>query len=87
MAIQAAHATFELGSKFGLTHGHPSFVFLECKSKEALESALFKAKSNGIVVCEFHEPYGNWGLTAFASEPVPEDKRNLFKGYSLWRKS
>jgi len=86
-AIQASHATYVLGTQYGSSHGHPSFVFLEVKNKEALERALFKAQSNGITACEFHEPYCDWGLTAFACEPITEEKRGIFANYSMWRKS
>jgi hypothetical protein len=32
----------------------------------------------------FFEPYKNTGLTAFATKPITEDHRHLFKNFKLW---
>jgi hypothetical protein len=85
-AIQAAHAAIELG-KNGLSQTeHPSLVFLATKDKEALSSALAYASELGIKTFEFHEPYCEWGLTAFACEPITHRQRKMFKHFNLWRK-
>lgn len=42
--------------------------------------------SKGIATCEFHEPYMDWGLTSFGCEPITQEQRNIFSGYSLWFK-
>jgi hypothetical protein len=65
---------------------HPSLVFLSTNSKQELESALDHAREHGINTYEFHEPYQNWGLTAFACEPIPASKREAFSNFQLWRK-
>lgn len=86
-AIQAAHAALELGIKYGPSpDGHPSLVFLETKSSAELHEALLTMASRGIQTFQFHEPYQDWGLTAFACEPIPEHNRRLFKDFQLWRK-
>lgn len=80
-AVQAAHAVFEASQLYdGL---HPSFVFLSVDNKKQLE--LAQISFEGLVQYPFYETYADWGLTAFAIEPVTEDKRHLFKEYKLWR--
>lgn len=86
-AIQAAHAALELGIKHGPSpDGHPSLVFLAARDRDELSLALSYARSHDLRTFEFHEPYGDWGLTAFAIEPIPHGKRSLFSHYKLWRK-
>ena len=34
---------------------------------------------------EFVEPDWNYGLTAFATRPVIESERKLFKKFQLWK--
>ena len=76
-----------MGIKHGPSpDGHPSIIFLGTKDKQELESALDQARSHGLKTFEFHEPYQNWGLTSFACEPIPEEKRHLFSNFQLWRK-
>lgn len=66
--------------------GHPSIIFLSTKSKDELQEALAYTNSTGLRTFEFHEPYKNWGLTAFATQPIPQDQRHLFSKFNLWRK-
>lgn len=41
----------------------------------------------GISCAAFYEPYDNMGMTAFATLPVGEESRHLFKDYTLWGRS
>jgi hypothetical protein len=38
----------------------------------------------GIRTEAFYEPSWDYGLTAFATEPLTEDKRHFFRKYRLW---
>lgn len=86
-AIQAGHAALEAGIKHGPSpDGHPSLIYLEARDQDHLLEAKATIAQAGLKLYEFHEPYQDWGLTAFACEPIPQDKRALFKGFNLWRK-
>ena len=65
---------------------HPSLIFISTKSEAELQQALAYARSQGLSTYEFHEPYQDWGLTAFACEPIPDHLRKAFSNYQLWRK-
>lgn len=65
---------------------HPSLVFISTKSQQHLLYALDLAREQGIEAYEFHEPYQNWGLTAFACAPITADRRHAFSHFKLWRK-
>lgn len=41
----------------------------------------------GISCAAFYEPYDDMGMTAFATLPVGEESRHLFKDYTLWGRS
>lgn len=85
--IQAGHAVLEAGIQHGPSpDGHPSLIYLEARDQEQLLEAKAHAEAAGLRTFPFHEPYQDWGLTAFACEPIPQDKRALFKGFNLWRK-
>lgn len=64
--------------------GHPSYVHLTAKNKDALEKLKVKLHEAGIPTAEFHEPYQNWGLTSISC-CIPEEHRALLKSYQLWR--
>jgi hypothetical protein len=86
-AIQAGHAALELGLKHGPSlDGHPSLVYLDTSNKQELEAALDYVHSQGLKTYEFHEPYQDWGLTAFAVEPLEHHQRSIFSHFKLWRK-
>lgn len=64
-----------------------SIVLLQIPSRDELEVELKKIQSIGITCASFTEPYDDMGLTAFATMPVTEEKRHLFKPYTLWGRS
>ena len=41
----------------------------------------------GISCAAFYEPYDDMGMTAFATLPLGEESRHLFKDYTLWGRS
>lgn len=86
IAVQSAHAALEAGIKFDKPlHPEPSsLIILAFKNKQKLEKALEYVKNTGIRSIEFHESSWNYGLTSFATEPVSEEQKLLFKKYQLW---
>ena len=82
--VQASHAAHESG----LAHSHSgtsnSIIIFGTQSKEELESHFEKFK-NEVNCHPFFEPYKNVGLTAFATDPIPENQRHLFKEFKLWK--
>lgn len=84
--VQAIHAGIEAGHKFDKVSIEPSsLILLQVPNKEKLEAALKRTLDNGIRCEAFYEPDWDYGLTAFATEPVFEDKRRVFKKYKLWK--
>lgn len=41
----------------------------------------------GISCAAFYEPYEDMGMTAFATLPLGEEHRHIFKEYTLWGRS
>lgn len=86
--VQACHAALEAGLKSGKKYQETtSIVLLQIKDESSLMDELDFVRSAGIPCAEFHEPYGDVGLTAFSTLPIGEDERSLFKKYSLWGRS
>lgn len=66
-----------------------SLIVISIKNKEKLQKAYESLKSTctdiDIDFVQFFEPSWDYGLTAFASSPVPQEQRNLFKKYQLFK--
>jgi hypothetical protein len=82
--VQASHAAHESG----LAHSHSgesnSIIIFGTKNKAELETLLEEFHPK-ISCYPFYEPYKDTGLTAFATVPIAEDKRHLFKKFKLWK--
>jgi hypothetical protein len=66
-----------------------SLILLEFENEAQLRDAYDRLSYKGIRAEIFHEPDSHLGYppgyTAWATWPVTEDKRHLFKPYSLWK--
>lgn len=83
--MQACHAALEIGLRdTNQYHETSSIVLLQIQNKQTLEQELQYIQSINIDCASFIEPYNDMGLTAFATIPITEDKRELFKKYTLW---
>ncbi len=83
--VQAGHAALEAGASFGRKSKDPaSLIILQVKNKIKLQEALDKIQAEGIKIEAFYEPDWDYGLTAFATEPLTEDQRGIFRKYRLW---
>jgi hypothetical protein len=84
--VQASHAALEAGIAFGAKSKEPSsLIMLAVKDKESLIEAEEHCLHAGIDTEMFFEPDWNYGFTAFATEPITQDKRHLLKGFPLWK--
>ena len=61
-----------------------SIIIFGTKNKEELES-LFNQYKNQLNCYPFFEPYKDIGLTAFATEPIGEEVRHMFRQFKLWK--
>lgn len=82
--VQAAHAAHESGLAHSNSGKLNSIIIFGTKDKEELESLLDRFRPQ-LTCYPFYEPYKDTGLTAFATLPIPEADRHLFKGFKLWK--
>lgn len=86
--VQACHSALEAGLQSKLKYLiPPSIILLQTENENSLKEDLEKIKQLNIHCSTFEEPYENMGLTSFATEPLTEDYRYLFKEYKLWGRS
>lgn len=84
--VQACHAALEAGHSFERISNEPSsLIMLQVPNKEKLEVAMARTVERGIRCEPFHEPDWDYGLTAFATEPITVDQRKVFNKYKLWK--
>ncbi len=81
--VQASHAAHESGLAHQNTVSPSSIIIFGTQDKCELEYH-FARFSEQLKCFPFFEPYKNIGLTAFATEPIGEDARKLFKEFKLW---
>ena len=83
--VQAAHAALELGLRYEIRDHVSSLIVLQVPDKTGLEKALRKCSAAGLRTIEFHEPDWDYGLTAFAVEPLEQHQRHVFRSWRLWK--
>lgn len=82
--VQGSHAAHECGLFHSSSGTTSSVIIFGIESKQELEALLEKYSQN-LDCYPFYEPYKNTGLTAFATKPIPEADRHLFKSFKLWK--
>lgn len=80
--MQAAHAAYEAASLHSHHLDHPHFVLLGIRNEPQLHRALKRIQSAGITLKPFHESDRDGELTAFATQPVFEHQRSIFRQYN-----
>lgn len=84
--VQAIHAGTEAGHSFDrVSVEASSLILLQVPNKEKLEVALARTIERGVRCEAFNEPDWDYGLTAFATEPIFGDRRKVFNKYKLWK--
>jgi hypothetical protein len=83
--VQASHAALEAGLRDKNSYNQTtSIILFQIPNEEELKKELQYITSLGIPCASFYEPYNDTGITSFATLPITEDKRHLFKKYTLW---
>ena len=86
VVVQSNHAAYESGLAFENHGTEPSsLIVIQCKNKHKLEKAYNEILGKGIDLVQFNEPSWDYGFTAFASAPVPQEQREIFKKYQLFK--
>lgn len=82
---QIAHAAHEAGIHLSRETERPSsIVVCGVPHERALYQALARIRDAGVKAVLFTEPdLGGCG-TALATEPLPPERRHLFRRYKLW---
>lgn len=78
--VQACHACLEVGQKnFHGKMNHPHMVVIGIRDEAKLREVAEEIEQN-VVIRRFHE---GTEFTAFATQPVVEEQRQLFKRFML----
>jgi hypothetical protein len=82
--VQVGHALIEATKAFGIAkEEHPSVIVFGVKSEHKLITLAQRVQEQGVKVKGFFEPDIGNQMTAFATEPVWGDQRDLFRKYQL----
>lgn len=81
-SVQLSHACIEAQRKFS-PNKHPSLVALAVKSEAKLKRVIQECIDNGIDFVIFRDTIHSNEITAVATEPLYDEKRGVFKRYSL----
>lgn len=83
--VQSSHAAYEAGLHFE-NHSKisTSVIVIGVKNKLALQKAFENLKESLNLVA-FNEPSWDLGFTAFATQPLNNEKRHLLKKYQLFK--
>lgn len=87
IVVQTIHAGIELTRK-GLIpahYDHPHLVVIGVDHEQKLFTTLSKLEQSGVNIIPFFEPDRNNEMTAFATEPILEDRRHLFRRFNCLR--
>ena len=84
--VQAIHAAYEAGIKFGIDNSLiDSVVVCSANSEEELNKIGSKLRRHDIPLVEFREPDIGNQLTAFATGPLQKHQRKRLSSYKMWR--
>ncbi len=83
VTVQAAHACIEVARRMPDVIPTPNLVILGIKNQQKLGKIAQEIEDGGLLVHRFYEPDNREGLTAFATQPIVEDQRKIFRKYML----
>ena len=81
--VQACHAAVEAGFTFDRPDDIVHLVVLQVANKDELEEVSLQLYNEGILYEEFHESWGNLGVTALATKPITKQKESVLCKLSL----
>jgi peptidyl-tRNA hydrolase len=89
-AVQACHAAFDAGSRFGRpSEDEPpaNLVLLRVRNQDELFALHLRLEHAGVPTAMFFEEDDDAGATAFATAPLPGDRRSFFRKLLMWTAS
>ena len=82
--VQSGHALIEATKAFLAGEDeHPSVIVFGVKCEAKLQSLAERIQEQGVRIKRFFEPDIGDQMTAFATEPVVGDQREVFRKYQL----
>lgn len=87
IVVQTAHAGMEMVRRGYLPshYDHPNLVVIGIDNEPKLHRTLDKIRTGGVECIPFHESDRSDELTAFATEPVVGERRQMFRRYNCFR--
>ncbi len=84
--VQAAHAAYEAGSRFGDPEAPPpNLVLIGVSDEPRLIDEYTRLMAASIPLTLFTEPDLGDAATALSTGPITGDQRRLFKRHTLWQ--
>ena len=83
-APQIAHAALEAGYQAEEPDTTTHIVILQVADKQELEMVVLALEEEGIPIEEFHEGFGNLGLTALATLPTEKIETGALRTLDLF---
>ncbi|RDJ35069.1 MAG: hypothetical protein DWQ19_09545 [Crenarchaeota archaeon] len=87
IAVQSSHAAIETARFISPHVEHPSVIICALDNEEKLQKHLDKLRAQGVICRPFYESDLGNELTAFSTEPIPENKKHIFRRYQLLKSS
>ena len=88
IVVQSSHAAIEIArSHVPLDLEHPHLVVISIDNEQKLQKCLDRIESEGIICKPFYESDLGDQLTAFATEPIPDNQKAIFRRYQLLKAS
>jgi hypothetical protein len=88
ISVQSAHAAIEIArSHISPELEHPSVIICGVNDESKLQKQLDHYRSLGVICKPFYESDLDGQLTAFATEPIAQDNRRIFKRLQLLKNS
>jgi len=81
--VQTSHAVLEATRTFIRDNNRYKIVVVAAKSEVKLKSIMEEAASYDIKTVAFTEPDMQYQITAIATEPLSDEKRQVFSRYKL----
>ena len=81
--VQVGHACLKAGSLFQHDGDKTFLIVFKVKNEDSLMREMAKIESKGIRCAVFYEPDYDTSYTAFCTESLGDDKKDIFKRYKL----
>jgi hypothetical protein len=82
--VHTAHAAWHAGQWF-LDNGIPNMIIIGVPHRDSLDDVQFKLVTNGVKHYCWRDPDSDEGMTAIATEPLDQERKQILKNYRLYR--